>query len=185
MSCEIRDISFGPSASGSAGPSARPSVKLSLRNHRATFSTPVFALRQPQSRSGLSQERFRELRRLLRVFAVVSSTDSGFPLKAVNHPDTGYRRHGFDYHQPFTPVLRGYESTVVGRSGLRGREPQLEPRHGHGACPRAAKARPADAVPPLLISQLAARHPLRDTAAGASHRRLFLSHLGIDEVTSR
>ena len=47
-----------------------------------------------------------------------------------------------------TPALRGYESAAVGRRGLRGKEPQYEPRHGHGACPRAAKARPADAVPP-------------------------------------
>lgn len=52
----------------------------------------------------------------------------------------------------FTPVLRGYEDAVFGRYGIRGRSPQIEPRHGHGACPRAAKARPADAVPPLLIS---------------------------------
>lgn len=52
-----------------------------------------------------------------------------------------------------TPVLRGYESAAVGRSGLRGKEPQYERRHGHGACPRAAKARPADAAPlPHLIS---------------------------------
>lgn len=51
-----------------------------------------------------------------------------------------------------TPVLRGYESAVVGRSGLRGKEPQYEPRHGHGACPRAAKARPADAAPPPFSS---------------------------------
>ena len=53
-----------------------------------------------------------------------------------------------------TPAPRGYESAAVGRSGLLGKEPHYGPRHGHGACPRAAEARPADAVPPPTEEQL-------------------------------
>lgn len=71
----------------------------------------------------------------------------------------------------FTPVLRGYESAAVGRFGLRGKEPQIEPRHGHGACPRTAKARPADAVPPPHFSISLAAIPSRTVSSWLSLRQ--------------
>lgn len=81
----------------------------------------------------------------------------------------------------FTPVLRGYESAVIGRSGSRGKEPHIEPCHGHGACPRAAKARPADAVPPPHSSNpQRSNHPLErgDLCRRCRAGGFFLRHFG-------
>ena len=140
MGGAIRDFS------GISGP---PAVALSTKSGKApkAVTHPDTGFRRP----GFGYE-------YMRAAAEAHSGGSVSPITraaagaSASAPPTGFT---------FTPVLRGYESTVVGRCGLRGREPHIEPRHGHGACPRAAKARPADAVPPLLIPQLAALIPAR------------------------
>lgn len=133
----------------------RPSVDC----HSAEIFTLVSAPRQPSSRSGFPSGAFgKNVKTLLFLVPLLihPSTKSGFVTRAVKSFDAGYhrrvRRYVSRFGRTFTPVLRGYESAAVGRSGLRGKEPQYEPRHGHGACPRTAKARPANAVPPPMIS---------------------------------
>lgn len=143
--------------------SARPSV-INLR-HRCT---PVAAPRQPSSCNGFPSGGIGNncsCNAITRPRVVDLSPKFGFALKTSL---SGIDRQVSAYlNSTFTPVLRGYESTVVGRSGLRGREPHNEPRHGHGACPRAAKARPADAVPPPMFPRPISSPETGFPAAGA------------------
>lgn len=97
------NISRDPLSSGGASPSARPSVFCNLSE---TF-TPVAAPRQPCIRIGFPSGRCAAAYKTLqiqRTQRIARSTESGFPLKAVNPPDTEFGRRFCRY---VTCFIRG------------------------------------------------------------------------------